>query len=255
MSEHINIAMNGSVMEIGMNRAGKKNALTADMYTAMADALEQANADEDIRVVLFHGTEDCYTAGNDLSDFLSDPPRDSSSPAFRFIRCVGTSTTPLVAAVTGAAIGVGTTMLLHCDFVYAADDAVFVMPFVNLALVPEAASSIMLPRIAGYQRAANLLMLGEPVNARHAEQCGFVTEVVADGQALEKARETAAKLAGKPPNALRWTRELMRGDPAEVADAMEREHAYFSQCLDSAEAKEALSAFLEKRPPDFSKTK
>ncbi|MFP6712219.1 MAG: enoyl-CoA hydratase [Rhodospirillales bacterium] len=253
MNEHISVDVNGGVMEIGMNRADKKNALTADMYTAMADALERANTDGDVGAVLFHGTEDCYTSGNDLNDFLSNPPHDSSSPAFRFIRCVATSATPLVAAVTGAAIGVGTTMLLHCDFVYASEDAKFVMPFVNLALVPEAASSLLLPRIAGYQRAANLLLLGEPVSAREAEACGFVTEILPSAQVMEKARETVAKLAAKPPNALRWTRELLKGDPADVLNAMDREIAYFSQCLDSGEAKEALNAFLEKRSPDFSK--
>ena len=255
MSEHIDVSVNGGVMEIGINRPDKKNALTAEMYTAMADALESADRDDDVRVVLFHGTEDCFTSGNDLNDFLANPPRSQSSGGFRFIHCVGTSATPLVAAVTGAAIGVGTTMLLHCDFVYASEDAMFVTPFVNLALVPEAASSFMLPRIAGLQRASEMLMLGEPVSAEYAKECGFVTEVLAPADVLEKARETAAKLAAKPPTALRWTRELIRGDRSEVESRMSREYDYFGQCLSSDEAKEALSAFLEKRPPDYSKLK
>ncbi len=252
MAENINVDLNGGVLEIGIERADKKNALTAEMYAVMADALEQAGTDSKIRAVLLHGTDDCFTSGNDLKDFLDNPPQSLASPAFRFIQNLVFSKKPIVAAVNGAAIGIGTTMLLHCDFVYASEDSMFATPFVNLALVPDAASSLLLPKVAGYQQVAKLLLLGDPVGADAALASGFVTEVLPPNKVLVKARETAAKLAAKPPRALRWTREMLRGDVAEMQTVMNREIEHFNQCLASDEAKEALSAFLEKRAPDFS---
>ena len=244
----------GGVLRIEFNRPEKKNAITAAMYGALADALLAADADDAVRVVLIHGKPEVFTSGNDLADFLANPPRGEDGAPFRFLRAISRFGKPVVAAVSGAAIGIGTTLLLHCDLVYAAIGTRFALPFVNLALVPEAASSFLLPRLAGWPRAAELLLLGEPFSAEKAREIGLVNEIVAPEGLLETAMATAQKLAQKPPGALRLTKALMKdGLIAQVEQAMSREGKIFAGRLNSPEAKEAFSAFLEKRKPDFSR--
>jgi enoyl-CoA hydratase/carnithine racemase len=244
----------GALQRIQLNRPDKKNALTAAMYGAIADALRAAHADPAVRVVLIHGAGGAFTAGNDLQDFLANPPRTPDAPVARFLHAVSHAEKPLVAAVDGVAVGVGTTMLLHCDLVYAAAGTRFSLPFVNLGLCPEAASSFLLPAIAGYQRAAELLLLGEPFDATHAHALGIVTEVVPAETLLVRAEEAAQKLAAKPAASVRLTKRLMKRAwmPA-VEAALAEEMREFGARLGSPEAKEAFSAFLEKRKPDFSK--
>ncbi|MGH8704698.1 MAG: enoyl-CoA hydratase [Burkholderiales bacterium] len=242
------------VLRIEIARPDKKNALTQDMYRAMADALASADADPGVRVALIHGARDCFTAGNDLRDFLERPPHAENSPVSGFLRTLPAFSKPLVAAVNGAAVGIGTTMLLHCDLVYAAPGARFQLPFVPLGLVPEAGSSFLLPYIAGYQRAAELLMLGQPFGAEKALSAGFVTEIVPEGELFERARAAALALAALPPAAVRATKALMRRRfGARTTEAMEEEGIVFRERLASPEAKEAMTAFFEKRKPDFSR--
>jgi enoyl-CoA hydratase/carnithine racemase len=242
------------VLRIQLNRPAKKNALTADMYGAFAKALRGAESDAEVRVVLVHGTPDAFTAGNDLQDFLSNPPRGPESPVFAFLEAVTHVEKPLVAAVNGVAVGIGTTMLLHCDLVYAGQDAKFALPFVNLGLCPEAASSFLLPALAGYQRAAELLLLGEPFDAAKAHAVGIVTEVVPSHLAVEAALQAAHKLAAKPPAAVRATKRLLKAPTKAMMEAaLAEELRGFAGQLVSAEAKEAFSAFLEKRKPDFTR--
>jgi enoyl-CoA hydratase/carnithine racemase len=247
-------ANDAGVLRVQMNRPEKKNAITRAMYAALADALREAGHDAAVRVVLITGAAGVFTAGNDLGDFLDDPPRDESAPVFRFLRGISTFEKPIVAAVAGAAVGIGTTMLLHCDFVYAAEDARFSLPFVNLGLCPEAASSLLLPLAAGYHRAAELLLLGEPFDARRAEACDIVTRVVPAERLEDTALAAARKLAALPPAALRASKALMKRSLApRVEDAMAAERDAFSARLRSPEAKEAFNAFFERRKPDFSR--
>ena len=242
------------VLRIEIARPEKKNALTQEMYQAMADALAAADGDPAVRVALIHGARDCFTAGNDLKDFLERPPQSESSPVFRFLRVIATFGKPLLAAVNGAAVGIGTTMLLHCDLVYAAPGARFQLPFVPLGLVPEAGSSFLLPYIAGYQRAAELLLLGQPFDADKAYAAGFVTAIVPEGELLDRARAGALAIAALPPAAVRATKALMRGRfGPRVTEAMNEEMKVFSERLASPEAHEAMTAFFEKRKPDFSR--
>jgi len=242
------------VLRIRLNRPEKKNALTAGMYRAFAEALQNADSDPEVRAILVHGTPDAFTAGNDLQDFLANPPQGPESPVFAFLQAVTHVNKPLVAAVNGVAIGIGTTMLLHCDLVYASQDAKFAMPFVNLGLCPEAASSFLLPALAGYQRAAELLLLGEPFDAAKAHAVGIVTEVVPGHLALEAAEQAARKLAAKPPASVRLTKQLLKARTrAMMEEALGEELRHFRERLVSAEAKEAFSAFLEKRKPDFAR--
>lgn len=253
MSE-INVEKSAQVLRIQLDRAAKKNALTAGMYRAFADALRSAATDADVRVVLVHGTPDAFTAGNDLQDFLANPPRGSESPVFAFLDAVTHVEKPLVAAVNGVAVGIGTTMLLHCDLVYAGQDAKFAMPFVNLGLCPEAASSFLLPALAGYQRAAELLLLGEPFDAAKALAVGIVTEVVPNDLTLEAAEQAARKLAAKPPASVRLTKRLLKAQTKAMMEAaLAEELRNFGERLVSGEAKEAFNAFLEKRKPDFTR--
>ncbi len=247
-------ARDGALQRIQLNRPEKKNALTADMYAAIADALRAADADPAVRVVLIHGAGDAFTAGNDLQDFLANAPRTPDAPVFRFLHAISHAEKPLVAAASGVAVGVGTTMLLHCDLVYAAAGTRFSLPFVNLGLCPEAGSSFLLPAIAGYQRAAELLLLGEPFDAARAHALGIVTDVVPAEIVLMRAEEAAQKLAAKPAASVRITKQLMKRAwmPA-IEAALAEELRQFGARLGSPEAKEALSAFLEKRKPDFSR--
>ena len=249
------VTRDGAIQRITINRPDKKNALTADMYAAIAEALRGTDAAAGVRAVLIHGAGDAFTAGNDLQDFLANAPRYADAPVFRFLDALSHAEKPLVAAVSGVAVGVGTTMLLHCDLVYAEEGAKFALPFVNLGLCPEAASSFLLPAIVGYQRAAELLLLGEPFDARKAWELGLVTEVVPAGQALVRAEAAARKLAERPPASVRITKQLMKRSLMPTVEAtLAEEIRHFGERLGSAEAKEAFAAFLEKRKPDFSKS-
>jgi enoyl-CoA hydratase/carnithine racemase len=241
------------VLTIEFNRPEKKNALTAAMYQAMADALTAADPDPAVRVILFHGKPDVFTAGNDIQDFLKGPSTGGPAPAQQFLNAVIHARKPLVAAVTGAAVGIGTTLLLHCDLVYAGDNARFSLPFTNLGLVPEFASTYVLPWIAGYQRAAELLLLGEPFGPDRAERAGFVTQVLPAAEALPAARQAAARLAALPGTSVRSTKALLRrAHLKQMEDQLEAESVLFRSLLGEPAAKEAFSAFLERRKPDFS---
>jgi enoyl-CoA hydratase/carnithine racemase len=247
----IQTSQTDGILTITFNRPDKKNALTRAMYDAITDALQAAEADSAVRVVVFTGNGGAFTAGNDLQDFLQHPPVGENSPVFRFLRALIGASKPLVAAVTGAAVGVGTTMLLHCDLVYLGASAKLSLPFVNLALVPEAASSLLLPAMIGHHRAAELLLLGEPFDAETARAHGIGNAVFPDAQVLAEAMKVAAKLAAKPPTALRLTRQLMRQSRGDVAGQMAAEGVHFVAQLQSAEAREAMTAVLQKRPPKF----
>lgn len=244
----------GGVMTIEFNRPEKKNAITSAMYQAMAEAIADAEADASVRAILFIGKPDIFTAGNDLEDFLQDKDLGEGRPVFRFMHTLSTATKPMVAAVAGAAVGIGTTMLLHCDLVYAADNARFSMPFTPLGLCPEFASSLLLQQVAGYQRAAEKLLLGEAFVAEEAYEMGFVSRVVPAAELVEFAQAQAMKLAVLPPSSLRVTKRLMKGAQAEaVRMRMQEENAHFGEMLGAAEAKEAFAAFFEKRKPDFTR--
>lgn len=240
------------IFTIEFNRPEKKNAITAAMYQTMADALKQAGADSDVRVILFCGKPEIFTAGNDLEDFLKNPPGNNDSPVYQFMAALLGTTKPVVAAVSGAAVGIGTTMLLHCDLVYAQESARFALPFVNLGLCPEGASSLLLPQRAGALLANELLLLGEAFDAATAQRAGLVNAVVED--ALAVAVQKAAALAAKPPAALAATKALLRGpQSASVTAQLDAEFARFAKLLTGPEAAEATAAFLERRPPDFSR--
>ncbi|HEY4375089.1 MAG TPA: enoyl-CoA hydratase [Burkholderiales bacterium] len=248
------VSKEAGVLRITLNRPEKKNSITAAMYRAFADALADARADPKVRVVLITGNSEIFTAGNDLADFRDNPPRDNSAPVFAFLTQIRECEKPMVAAVGGAAIGVGTTMLLHCDLVYVAENARFALPFTSLGLVPEAASSYLLPLIAGYQQAAELLLLGEPFTAARAKQAGFVTEVLPPDQVLPAAEKAAARLAALPPSSVQATRALLKGAHAgQVARQMHEENERFRLMLTEPAAREAFEAFFAKRKPDFSR--
>lgn len=252
MTEFVQVADADGIRTIRINRPEKKNALLGEMYAAISDGINRAQADG-TRVLLLTGTGDAFTAGNDLHDFLNNARDGAGSGASPFLQALAGNEVPMVAAVNGMAVGVGTTMLLHCDFVYAAESARFHLPFINLALVPEASSSMLLPRLAGHPKAAELLMLGEPFDPPTAVEIGLASAVIPDSDLMNKATETARALAAKPPAALRATRRLMRRPPEAMLDRMNAEGEAFAAQLTSPEAREAMMAILEKRPPDFSK--
>ncbi|MCY7319957.1 MAG: enoyl-CoA hydratase [Ramlibacter sp.] len=242
------------VMTLTLNRLERKNSITAAMYALLADAIEQAAADPAIRVVVLQGHETIFCAGNDIGDFLNQPPAGTDSPVFRFLRGIASFPKPLVAAVCGPAVGIGTTLLLHCDLVYAGDNAAFSMPFVNLGLCPEAASSLLVPQMFGYHRAAEALLLGEPFMAEAALEVGLVNRVVPPLEANGVAQAAARKLAAKPPSSLAETKRLMKhGMQAQVLRQMAEEGASFGRMLGEPAAKEAFGAFMDKRKPDFSR--
>ena len=242
----------GSILRLELNRPRKRNALTSRMYVALADALNDAAKDERTRVVLLHGAGESFCAGNDLQDFLNNPPGAGESPQGRLMNALLDFDKPLIAAVHGAAVGSGTTMLLHCDFVYAGESAKFQMPFINLAVLPEFGSSGIVPARIGHVRAAELILLGSPFNAERAADLGFVTQVVPDQILLEVAGETARKLAAKPAGALQASKRLMKLPVRErIRAVMKAENEEFSVQVRSDDAREAIRAVLEKRPPHF----
>jgi enoyl-CoA hydratase/carnithine racemase len=252
MTDTVVITRTESVLEIRLNRPEKKNALTRAMYDAMAAAFEQVDADPTLRVALLTGTGDTFTSGNDIADFQVRAASRGQSSASRFLPTISSLQKPLIAAVNGAAVGVGTTMLMHCDLIIAARSARFVMPFTALGLVPEAGSSLLFPRLLGYQRANALLLLGEPMDAATAHEWGFVNRVVDDAVLMDTARDVATRLASLPPQAVRLTKRLIRHGPADLAKRMEEEIREFRERVASPEAGEAFRAFMEKRKPDFS---
>jgi enoyl-CoA hydratase/carnithine racemase len=244
----------GSILRIQLNRPTKRNAMTSAMYLALAGIFNEAANDQNTRVVLWHGAGDSFCAGNDIEDFLKNPPPPGESPQARLMNALVNFDKPLVAAVHGAAIGGGTTMLTHCDFVYAGESTQFQMPFINLAVVPEFGSSYSVPARIGHVRAAELILLGVPFDARRAAELGLVTQVISDKDVLTRATETSGKLAAKPARALQASKRLMNQPFREqIKAAMEAENEEFSAQVRSEDAKEAFTAFLEKRKPDFTR--
>jgi enoyl-CoA hydratase/carnithine racemase len=248
----------GGILKIEFNRPERKNAITGVMYQTMADALVDAESDPAVRAILITGKPEIFTAGNDLDDFMKNSapvegvPADAR-PVFQFMRALSGSTKPVVAAVSGAAVGIGTTLLMHCDLVYAADNAKFSMPFAQLGLCPEFASSLLLPQLAGYPRAAEKLLLGEAFLAPEALQMGLVSKVLPVDELLGFAESQAAKLVALPAASIRATKALMkRARTGAINDTMTAENALFGAMLLAPEAKEAFTAFFEKRRPDFS---
>ncbi|MET0183524.1 MAG: enoyl-CoA hydratase-related protein [Caulobacterales bacterium] len=253
MSEHVKINKKDGVLEIVFARPERKNALTNAMYVAAAEALENANIDQDVRVVLIAGEGDAFSAGNDLGDFSAFAAGKSEElQAWRFIKAIGSVQKPVVAAVQGLAIGVGATMLLHCDLVYVADDAKLTVPFVNLALAPEAASSMLLPARIGHARAFAMFTLGEGLSGQEAYQLGLANKVAPREEVLGAARAAALALTQRPIGSVLMTKKLMRETEAILA-RMDEESALFKERLKTGEAKEAFNAFSERRPADFSK--
>lgn len=254
-AENILVEDEAGVRLITINRPHKKNAITKAMYAAMAEAVNSAQADDDLRVVLFTGAGDAFTAGNDMVDFVSSGGNmDDDAPVVRFLHAILNAKKPLMAAVNGLAIGVGATMLLHCDLVYASDNASFSMPFINLGLMPEAASSLMLPFAVGSKKAAQMFMLGDKHSAAEALDMGLITGIFAPDRLMDEAKAVAQALARKPPKAMLLVKELLKRAPESPIERMGREGAMFAQCLGGDEFKEAAAAFFEKRDPDFSKS-
>ncbi len=257
MSEHVRIDNSGGVLAITLARPKRRNAITVAMYAALADAIENAQADPSLRLITLRGEGDDFTAGNDLADFMAAMPRLGADggeeiPVWRLLRALAVNELPLIAAVHGNAIGIGTTMLLHCDFVLAAEGTRFSLPFVDLGLVPEAASSLLLPRLSGRRRAARYLLLCEPFGPDEAAEWGLVTKVVQPEDLEAALAQIVTGLLAKPAKALRLTQKLLRHETsAEILERFELENAHFSERLTSAEVREAITAFYEKRKPDF----
>ena len=245
MSEHIRVGVEDGVLTVAMARPEKRNALTQAMYAGLADAIERAASDPAIRCLLITGTEDVFCAGNDIADFRSRPAEDGTRPSRRFYTGLATSEKPVVAAVQGLAIGIGCTMLLHADIVYAAPEARFRLPFVDLGVVPELGSSLLVPRLVGRHRAAELMLLGEFFGAEAAREMGFVNRVLDRAELLPNATATAQALARKPQEALRATRRLLRGDPSALMARIEEERDIFAERLASAETQAIMAGVLK----------
>lgn len=252
--ETIKTEIAAGVARIEIARPEKKNALTVAMYQQLADALSAAQQDATVRAVLIHGQPEIFTAGNDLEDFLNLPPQDKDAAAFQFMRALAHASKPIVAAVNGPAVGIGTTLLMHCDLVYSADNAVFAMPFVSLGLCPEFGASVLIAQNAGYHKAAEKLLLGDPISAEEALEMKIVNRLLPPNEVLAYAQRQALRFVALPPNAVRETKRLMKAKTRAAFDAVFAEEIKsFSQLLGSAEAKESFNAFLEKRKPDFSR--
>ncbi len=253
MSDILLDTSNG-VTTLTLNRLARKNAFTQAMYSACAQALDKAAVDPAVRVFVIQGDTTVFSAGNDIADFLERVPSAQESPVFPFMRALAQFPKPLLAAVCGPAVGIGTTMLFHCDLVYAGDNAAFSMPFVNLGICPEAGSTLLVPKLMGYHRAAEVLLLGEPFMAEAAMEVGLVNRIVPPTEANAVAQAQARKLAAKPQNSLIETKRLMKqGQMAQVLTTMREEGDIFGRMLHEPAAKEAFTAFLEKRHPDFTK--
>ncbi len=253
MTDQILTETRDGITTITMNRADKKNALTLAMYDGIVDALKAAEADPTVRVVVITGAGSSFTSGNDLIDFMQNPPDlAGDSPVSRFLAAITTFPKVLIAAVNGIAVGVGMTMLLHCDLVYAADTAKLSMPFTALGLVPEAASSLIVPAMIGHRKAAELFLFGDQIEAARAAELGFVNEVVPAEALMAHVEAKAKRLTALAPSALRLTKQLMKSSSREVAERMKEEGAIFGAQLRSPEVAEAIGAFLAKRKPDFS---
>lgn len=250
MSEHVEINRRGSSLEIHLNRSDKKNAITGAMYTVMTQSMAAAEADPTVRSVLFAGRGSGFCAGNDLQDFLS-APMNASNPVLGFLTAISTASKVMIAAIQGPCVGIGATLLLHCDHVVADPSASIQFNFVRIALVPEAGSSLLLPQVVGRLKAAELLLLGDPVPAGEALSLGLISRLAPDGGHLDAARTFADRLDGLPPEALRQTRRLLLSTTNTVAARIEEEVGVFSNQLRSPEFREAVAAFLQKRPPNF----
>ena len=249
MPDAIQFERERGLLTLRLNRPEKKNALTRAMYSQLAEGLRLADSDPDINAVLITGSSECFTAGNDIADFIQQPPGNLDSPVFHFMLNLLECRKPVIAAVAGAAVGIGTTMLLHCDLVYVSRDARLRMPFVNLGLCPEFGSSLILPRMLGHAKAAELLLLGEGFSGEQAAQWGIATEALGSGEAaLAKAREMALRFESLPPEAVRISKQLMKAPDRELLrKVIEEEGALFTQRLRSPEAMAALSAFINRQ--------
>lgn len=249
MTDTVSVIRKDTLLHIQINRPDKKNAITQTMYQAMADALQTAAENPAVKVIVLAGSGDNFTAGNDLVDFLQNPTMEQGSPVYQFLQALVTCPLPIVAAVKGFAIGIGSTLLLHCEQVFADKSAVFSLPFINLGLVPEAGSSLLLPRQIGYQKAADLLLTGRNFTADEALQLGFVSQIADDVD--QAALAYAQLLAGKPRSALIETKRLLRKDAEPLQARLHDELDAFVRYLNAPAAREALTAFSEKRKPDF----
>ena len=245
--------LDAGVLSLTINRLDRKNSITAAMYAAMADVLAAAENDAAVRVVVIQGHETIFSAGNDIGDFLNKPPSTQDSPVFRFLYGISAFSKPIVAAVCGPAVGIGTTLLLHCDLIYAGDNAAFSMPFVNLGLCPEAGSSLLVPQLMGYPRAAEALLLGEPFTAETALEIGLINRIVPPSEASALAHQQARKLAIKPLSSIIETKRLMKqANASAVKQRIHDESLSFGRMLGEPAAREAFTAFMQKRKPDFS---
>lgn len=249
MSEHVRVVIDDGVLAITLARPESRNAITIAMYQALAEAIEGAHGNAEVRVITIRGEGQDFAAGNDLHDFLDAAPRTGEEiPVWRFLRAIARCETPIIAAVHGNCVGIGTTILLHCDLVIADESARFTMPFVDLALVPEAASSLLIPRLAGRRRAARYLLLGEPFGAEEAEEIGLISHRSKNGDLDAALKSLVQTLLAKPPEALRQTQELLRhGAQAEILERMELEGRLFAERLATTEVSDAITAFFEKR--------
>lgn len=254
MSADILVQTENHICQIQLHRPDKKHALTHAMYGGLASAIQAADEDPAVRVIYLTGTEGCFTAGNDMGEFLNDPPAGPEAPVFRLLETAMRARKPIVAAVSGIAVGIGTTILLHCDLIYCDDTARFRLPFVNLGLCPEAGSSLLLPLLAGYPRAAELLLLGDVFDAAKAREIGLVNAVLPAAELQAYALGRAQQLAAQPAASVRLSKQLMKQNLLTVLPALMREEGdQFIQRLSSPEAREAMGAFVEKRKPDFSR--
>ena len=241
------------MLTITFNRPDRKNSITAAMYEVLVRTLNEAASDAQVRVVVLTGNEQSFSAGNDLGDFVTNPPNTADAPVWRYLRALNAFPKPVIAAVCGVAVGIGTTMLLHCDLVFVGDNAKFSLPFVSLGVCPEGASTLLLPKIFGYQHAARALLMGEPFDAQFALQAGLANQIVPVAETLAFAQSEAAKLVAKPLSSVVETKRLMRMSEHAAIDAqMKEETAVFGRMITAGAAKEAIAAFSEKRKPDFS---
>ena len=247
MSEYIKLIQTEAVLNICLNRADKKNALDTGMYQAMAEAINSTNHDDSVRVILISAEGDIFCAGNDLKDFVQNPPSDMTSPVFQFMLSLVNAEKPVVAAVNGMAVGIGTTMLLHCDLVIASNTAGFCLPFVNLALCPEAGSSLLLPMLCGFQKASELVLNGEPFSVADAKEMGLVNQITSAQNLMVTAQEQVKKIASKPAKAVLASKRLLKAPmKMQVINAIETEARQFLELLNEAESKAIMQAFLDR---------